>query len=154
MPQKGRPALRAVLLEDALPVSLTPAAADITVVDSFEVPTMPGDIASQVAELSQAVTGRIQSLDPQIVVVRRADMPQRPSNADGPRWRLMATGAVAATARLLVPHTVVRTGRECGAAHGTRKEDVDAEALALVGKQSLVEAAAAALSGLVHDRWS
>jgi hypothetical protein len=102
-------------------------------------------------ELAETVSARIRTLGPDIVVVRRADTPPRASNGEGPRVRLLATGAVAAAARMLVPRTVIRDGKECGAAYGANKAAVDADAATLISGK-LAEAAAAALSGLIADR--
>ena len=152
MPQRNRPALRAVLLEDPHPAGKRPTLADISVVVTFEVPTADEDRATQMKGFAETVSARIRTLAPDIVVVRRADRPQRASNQDGPRIRLMATGAVAAAARLQIPRTTIRTGQECGAAYGHNKEKVDADAASLVGDGTLKEAAAAALAGLIADR--
>jgi hypothetical protein len=151
LPKAGRPALRAVLLEDGLPPTAVPTLADISVAETFEVPTSDDDRAVQLMDLAEAVSGRIRTLHPDLVVVRRADQPPRASNAEGPRVRLLATGAVTAAARLLVVRTTLRTGKECGAAYGGGKNSVDTDAATLVGG-TLVAAAAAALSGLVADR--
>jgi hypothetical protein len=88
-----------------------------------------------------------------LVVIRRADPPPRPNNKDGPRFRLLASGAVTAAARLLVTNTTVRTGKECADAYGSSKESLDTDAKTLVTKDAHVEAAAAALSGLVANRF-
>jgi hypothetical protein len=151
MPAKNRPALRAVLLSDPHPVDTTPSLADMTVVTTFELPTADEDRAKQLKDLAETVSGRIRTLNPDIVVVRRADRPQRASNQEGPRIRLMATGAIAAAARLLVPRTSIRDGKQCGEAYGANKAKIDADASTLVPER-LQEAAAAALAGLVADR--
>lgn len=65
--------------------------------------------------------------------------------------RLLGTGALTAAARLLVVRTALRTGKECGAAYGGGKANVDADAGTLVAKM-YVPAAAAAMAGLVADR--
>ncbi|WP_284753185.1 hypothetical protein [Arthrobacter sp. efr-133-R2A-120] len=124
----------------------------MTFVDFFEVAVTSVDLAEQLKELSVAVTGRLESLRPDIVVVRRADRPPKASNQDGPRFRLMSEGAIAAAARTLVVKTRVRTGKECGAAYGAKKADVEVDAAAFVGKRQLLPAAAAALCGLLADR--
>jgi hypothetical protein len=152
MPAKNRPALRAVLLRDPHPSATAPALTEVTVEDIFEVPTASSeDRATQLKDLAETASGRIRTLRPDIVVVRRADWSRMSSNQDGPRIRLMATGAVAAAARLLVPRTTIRDGRECGVAYGANKESVDKDASTLVVAR-LREAAAAALSGLIADR--
>jgi len=151
MPARNRPALRAVLLQDPQPADTPPSLADVTLVESFEVPTADEDRAKQLKDLAETVSARIRTLKPDIVVIRRADVPPRSSNKEGPRIRLMATGAVAAAARILVARTVIRDGKECGTAYGANKEKVDADASTLVNER-LREAAAAALAGLVADR--
>jgi hypothetical protein len=151
MPARNRPALRAVLLSDPHPPGTTPSLADVTMVDTFEVPTADEDRAKQLSDLAETVSARIRTLRPDIVVIRRADWSSRSSNQEGPRIRLMATGAVAAAARIQIPLTVIRDGRECGTAYGADKEKVDADASTLVHAR-LKEAAAAALAGLVADR--
>src|SRR3954465_11776413 len=47
MPQRNRPAMRAVLLEDPHPAGRRPTLADISVVVTFEVPTADEDRATQ-----------------------------------------------------------------------------------------------------------
>jgi hypothetical protein len=151
MPARNRPALRAVLLRDPHPPGTTPSLAEVTVVETFEVPTADEDRAKQLKDLAETASARIRTLAPDIVVIRRADWSRLSSNQEGPRIRLMATGAVAAAARLLIPRTTIRDGRECGVAYGANKEKVDEDASPLVIPR-LREAAAAALAGLIADR--
>ncbi|MDY7556111.1 hypothetical protein [Cryobacterium sp. 10C3] len=124
----------------------------MTVTDTFEVAATGSDLADQLKELSHAVTGRVESLKPDIVVIRRADRSPRPSNLDGPRLRLMFEGAVTAAARSLISCTTIRTGKECGAAYGKSKADMDFDAETLATKKPLISAVAAAMCGLVADR--
>jgi hypothetical protein len=152
LPNPNRPALRAVLLEDSLGAGNAPSLADINVVDEFDIPTVDDSRATQLMDLAEAISGRIRTLKPDIIVVRRADQPPRASNTEGPRIRLLATGAVTAAARLLVVRTTLRTGKECGSAYGGKKDEVDTDARSLVTSASRVPAAAAALAGLTADR--
>lgn len=151
LPSPNRPALRAVVLEDSLGPSDVPGLGDISVVDTFDVTTIQESRPTQLMDLAEAVSGRIRTLAPDVVVVRRADQPPRPSNAEGPRIRLLATGAVTAAARMLVVKTSLRTGKECGGAYGGKKSDVETDAGTLV-TGTFVPAASAALAGLVADR--
>lgn len=151
MPAKNRPALRAVLLSDPHPPGTAPSLAEVTVVEAFEVPTADENRATQLKDLAETASARIRTLEPDIVVVRRADWSKFANNQEGPKIRLMATGAVAAAARLLVPRTTIRDGKECGEAYGASKDKVDADASTLVNSR-LREAAAAALAGLAADR--
>ncbi len=148
IPASRRPALRAVLLEVQLPADGVPPLTGVTVATTFEVPSVKEDLATQLHELSSAVTARVQTLMPDVVVVRRADVSPRGASGrnEGPRLRLLAEGAIIAAARALVVVTHVRTGRECRLAYGARKEEVEADAATLVPR-ALVPAAAAALSG-------
>ncbi|SEQ78857.1 hypothetical protein SAMN05444745_1116 [Arthrobacter sp. OV608] len=152
IPASKKPTVRAVVLQDSLPADQVPTLSDVIPADCFEVVSTSSDLAGQLKELSAAITGRIESLRPDIVVVRRADRPPKASNQDGPRFRLMSEGAVAAAARMLVGKTTIRTGKECGRAYGTSKSDVEVDAATLVAKRQLFPAAAAALCGLVADR--
>jgi len=148
----GQASLRAVVLSDRLPAAEAPSVADINVDDTFEVTAEMVDLASQLHELASTARGRARSLAPDVIVVRRADRPQRANNTEGPRQRLLAEGAVAAAVRECVVATSIRTGRECGAAFGGSKEQVLEAAGQLVTKAKLLDAAAAALSGLVASR--
>jgi hypothetical protein len=144
--------LRAVLLSDALPAGQVPSLGDISAVDEFDVATYDDDWAVFCKDFAETVSGRIRGLKPDIVVVRRADMAQRPSNLDGPRIRLVASGAVTAAAKILVPKTYLRTGKACADAYGRPKEQLDRDAAGFISKAAQVPAAAAALAGLVADR--
>lgn len=152
LPSRQRAVLRAVLLVDTLGLTDRPDAADITVVESFSIPTDEAEWVGQCRILARDIGGRIDTLEPDVVIVRRADRPARASNEEGPRLRLMATGAVLGAASNLVRETFLRNGKECGATFGGKKDDVDSAAVGLgVGKE-FVEAAAAAWSGLVANR--
>lgn len=121
----------------------------ITVVESFEVPLENRALAAQLGDAAKVVKGRVRSLSPDAVVVRRADRPTRPSNHEGPRKRLLIEGAIAAAAYSESVHTTLLTGKECGQAHGSDKATVDAEAASLVTKK-YQDAAAAALARLAE----
>lgn len=151
LPKRLRPVLSAAVLRDTAAPEAEPALTDIEVVDTFEVVSPASLWAEILGELAKAAAGRLRTIDPEAVVVRRADRPVKPSNADGPRLALLAVGAVTASAHNVVPRTVVRTGKECGTAWGDNKAGVDAAAATLVEKK-FVPAAAAALSGLRADR--
>jgi len=152
IPGNKKPTLRVVVLEDSLPPDQVPITADMRMVDFFEIVATGADLAEQLKEVSHAITGRVESLMPDIVVVRRADWSPRPSNLDAPRFRLLFEGAVVAASRSLVQKTTIRTGKECGTVYGKAKADLDADAETLSTKKVLVQAAAAAMSGLVADR--
>jgi hypothetical protein len=152
LPTPKRPVLRAVLLSDPYDGSQTPSLGEISTSEVFDVPAFDEDWAIFCRDFAETVSGRTRTLKPDIVVVRRADIGKTASNRDGPRIRLVATGAVTAAARILVQKTHLRTGAACGQVCGKSKPDLDAEAGTLVSKAAQVPAAAAALSGLLADR--
>lgn len=123
----------------------------MTVEDSFEVKGDQPDAAVQLGDAAKAVGGRVSSLRPDVVVVRRADRPARASNQEGPRLRLLIEGAITASARNLVPNTHLRNGKDCGAAYGGTKDSLDTEAGQVHGGK-YCEATAAAMSGLAANR--
>lgn len=144
LPNK-RPALRTVVVDDA---NGTPA-----VVDCFDIPTSDESLAAQLHSMARAIDSRARGAG-QLgrVVVRRADIPPRPSNAEGPKLRLLAEGAVIAAVRDVLPAIDVGTGKDIGRWHGSNKEGADGAArtmLETAGRDSrYVDAAAAALAGL------
>jgi len=123
----------------------------LRVEDSFEVKESVEDVAVRLGELSKKVRGRARSIAPEGIVIRRADRPKRSSNNEGPRLRLLAEGAVTGAAYEVVRNTVIRNGKDCGAAFGTSKDGLDTEAETVLGGK-YAEATAAALSGLVGNR--
>ncbi len=144
LPNK-RPALRTVVVDDA--------GGAPTVAECFDIPASDEPLAAQLHSLARAADSRARSAG-QIhrVVVRRADVPPRASNAEGPKLRLLAEGAVIAAVRDVVPAVDVGTGKDIGRWHGSNKQGADGAAsavLAPAGRDSkYVDAAAAALAGL------
>ena len=123
----------------------------VTVQDSFEIRADQIDLAVQLGDAAKNVSGRLRSLKPDVVVVRRADRPIRPSNQEGPRLRLLLEGAITGAAHEIIANTRIRNGRACGIAFGSSKDDLDAHAASLHGGK-FKEATAAALSGLAEGR--
>lgn len=119
--------------------------------ESFEIKADQINLAVQLGDAATGVSGRLRSLRPDVVVVRRADRPVRPSNQEGPRLRLLMEGAITAVAHQVIANTRLRNGRDCGAAYGVPKDVLDAEAAALHGGR-FKEATAAALSGMAEGR--
>lgn len=152
-PKPMRPAVRVVLLSDSLGVTQTPTLADITVVDEFELTSAEEDWAKLARDYGQAASGRISSLQPGAIIIRRADRPQRPNNKDGPRVRLVIEGALAAAAYQHVANTHLLTGAACASAYDkSNKNALDMAAGGLVSKAVRMEAASAALTALVAHR--
>lgn len=82
----------AVVLEGVIsggPLDLT----SVVVSSSFEFKEDFGeDLASLLGTLAKKVSGRIRSIDPDVVVVRRADWNRNTGGQRGPRLRLLAEG--------------------------------------------------------------
>lgn len=148
-----RPVVRVVLLRDPFGADQLPALEDMTLETEFDL-TLPDDDWAELAiGYFRAVSGRVSTLSPDIVIVRRADMPARPTNKDGPRLRLVVEGAVTAAAHEHVANTHLRTGVACAHAyHRSSKAVLDADAAGLVERSNRAQAAAAAMSGLIDKR--
>lgn len=145
---KSKSIVTFVLLDDHAEEHVPSA---VTVLDTFELPLEERPLAAQLGEAAKVVKGRVRSLSPDAVVVRRADRPTRASNQDAPRKRLLIEGAITAAAYSEILNTTLLTGKECGQSHGSDKATVDAQAGALVQKK-YQEAAAAALARLAEGR--
>lgn len=144
---KTRPILTFVVLEGWAPdVDGTDS---VIVQSKFEIPLEDRLLAAQLGEAAKSTRGRVQSLGPDAVVVRRADMSSRPSNREAPRTRLLIEGAIVAAAYAEVLATELLTGKECGRAYGTDKASIEALADELVPTK-YKEATAAALAGLAQ----
>lgn len=136
--------MRVVVLDDHATVPLDLSV--VEVVDVFEIKSDQPDLATVLGEASKALAGRVRSISPDRVVVRRAETPAKPSNTEGPRKRLLVEGSVVGAAYQVLHDVVIRSGRDCGTAYGKKKGDMDADARSLV-ESRYVEAASAALSG-------
>lgn len=148
-----RPVVRAVLLSDPLGATQTPTLADVTVDDEFELTSPDSDWAKLAADYAQAASGRISTLRPGAVIIRRADRPQRPNNYDGPRLRLVIEGALSAASYQHVANTHLLTGAACaGAYNHSDKNALETDAKRFVTKAARGEAAGAALCALVAFR--
>ena len=121
---RGLAVVSAVLLDDHLPPSAASDLTTIEVVEKFEVKADSDDPALQVAKTSKAIRGRIQSLHPDRVAVRRADRPLKPSNTEGPRTRLLVEGGITASAFDIVDDTTLRSGKSCGSVYGKPKAEL------------------------------
>jgi hypothetical protein len=148
-----RTTVAVVVLDDHAQPAERLALQSVTVEETFKITADQIDLAVQLGDAARNLSGRLRSLRPDVVVVRRADQPTRPSNKEGPRLRLLMDGALTAAAQEVVSNTVIRNGKDCGAAYGSSKGGLDADAEGLYGGQ-YTEATAAALSGLVANRVS
>jgi len=144
--------VRAVLLEDPYDSSTVPTLADVTVAKEFDLTTTHTRWEQMAGQYYADVSGRIDTLKPDIVVVRRADFHRSRGNGDGPRMRLVIEGAISAAAIGHVASTYLRPGTECARLYGKDKKDMDDDAKTKVTRNDRAEAAAAALSGLFGNR--
>lgn len=116
-------------------------------VDSGELRTAELSIIDQINDLSRKFSSLLSGMDPDVVVIRVADVSPRPSRKASPRHRLMIEGALAyVCAEQPVSEVLLRNGKEVGEALGIAKDEAMSEGKALDPKRE--EAAAAALSGL------
>lgn len=152
MPKPGRPVVNCVILEDLHGPADALVLADVSLVEAFSFKTAHVAWAEMVSQYFAEVSGRVSTLSPDIVVIRRADVYIKARVGDGPRLRLAVEGAVTAAARAHVKNTHLRTGGDCATRYGQSKDKMDADALTLTTHKSQQEAAAAALSGLFGNR--
>lgn len=152
MPKPGRPVVRCVVLDDPHGPAHPPALTDVSQFEAFDLATAQADWASIASQFFQNVSGRVSSLTPEVVVVRRADVYKVGRLGDGPRLRLVVEGAITAAAKSHIASTHLRTGAECATKYGQDKGALEADAITLTANKHHTEAAAAALSGLFGNR--
>lgn len=146
-----RMTVSAVVLDDHAALSDSFDPERVTVEAEFEVKSDQPDLAVQLGDTAKTITGRLRSLQPDVVVVRRADLPMRASNKEGPRLRLLMEGAVTAASHEVIAHTSIRNGKDCGRVFGSNKDALDSDAESVRGGK-FKEATAAALSALSANR--
>jgi hypothetical protein len=137
LPTKARPAARCVVLD------VTDAS--VALVEAFELASIRAPVPEQLRDMAVAARSRAQSLAVGAVWVRRADVPPRPSKAEGPKVRLLCEGAVTACVHEVVASVAVGDGKEIGATLGMSKLQADRRGSDLVSGGG-GEAAAAALA--------
>lgn len=148
---KKRATVHAVLLDDGAGDDAPFDVASVRVIDEFDIPVDEDNLATQLGDAGETIAGRVRSLQPDRIVVRRADRPMKPSNMEGPRTRLLVDGALTASAQRVVADTALRSGKDCASAYGVSKDELDALA-ATVATARRKEATAAALSGIAEGR--
>ncbi len=136
---KGRPTARCVLVEGTTSAP--------TFVEAFDLTSSNDTLPEQLHDLATGLRSRLSGLKPDRVVVRRADVPPKPSNKEGPRLRLLAEGALVAAAMDEVRSVTVVPGKDLAAMAGYDKAGLDDHAAASLPTAPL-EAAAAAIVGL------
>jgi|tagenome__1003787_1003787.scaffolds.fasta_scaffold20909378_1 hypothetical protein len=141
IPSRGRPAADVVVLEGSWGA--------VTHQTTFELTSAHDDLPAVLRDLAAGLSSRLSGLAVDRVVVKRADKPARPNNYLGPKTRLLAEGAITATARATVDHVVLADGKDLAAACPVaNKAALIAEARRAV-PGAPEDAAAAALAGLV-----
>jgi hypothetical protein len=139
-----RPSVRVVVLDDATGAPM--------VVKTEDIPSAAVDIVEQLSHAGKTVESRLQGLQVDRVVVRRADFSKKARNTEGPRIRLLVEGAVTAAARNVNVETRLAPGKDIADGCSMKKDDLDAEAKQLIGSagehKKYSEAAAATLAGL------
>jgi len=108
----------------------------------FELTTAAEELPEQLYDLASNLRSRIAGLKPDSVLVRRADLPPRASNREGPRERLLVEGALVMAAREDVRRTYLLNGRDAAARAGLTKPKLDALAKHLDGTATLAVVAA------------
>jgi hypothetical protein len=140
---RKRPSAELVVLEGLSPV---------VVLESHSFTADDTDLCTQLHDAAEAMRSHLRDRGLERVVVRRADHPPKPSNAEGPRLRLLTEGAVASAARSVVVDTRIGTGRETGAWYGGTKATLEFAASNLINGVGLpplyLGSAAAALAAL------
>ncbi len=120
---EGRPTARAVALDD---FSGSPV-----FVEKFELTGDDVEFAQQLVELSKGMASSIGGMNPDRVVVRRADFLPAASRAEGTKLRLLAEGAICAAAREHIADTRIATGKVIGKWDWRDKDALEADAKAL-----------------------
>jgi hypothetical protein len=140
MTAKQRPTAHVVVLEGSW--------ASPSVVEAFDLTSVDEDKPTQLTRLAAGLRSRAKGLEPDRVVIRRADYFKVASSAEGPRMRLLAEGAMAAAAKEVVDDVLLLTGKDTATfSQAASKADLEAHAGAVLPGLH-VEAAGAALAGL------
>lgn len=141
IPSKGRPAADVVVLDGVW--------AAHTHVTTFKLTSTHDDLPTVLQDLAAGLASHLSGLQVDRVVIRRADKPTRPSNYEGPRTRLLAEGAMTACAKAAIDDVMLADGKTLGGrCPAGSKASLQAEVAAHLAGEP-VDAAAAALSGLV-----
>ncbi|MFD6492923.1 hypothetical protein [Streptomyces sp. NPDC060188] len=128
-------------------VELDGERANPVLVESGELRTGDLSIIDQIGDLARKFSSLLSGMKPDVVVIRVADVPPRPSRKASPRHRLMIEGALAyVCAEEDVRDVFLRNGKEVGEALNLTKDEAMNKGKALDARRA--EAAAAALSGL------
>jgi hypothetical protein len=115
-------------------------------------PVDKSDLPRALHEVAATFESLVKGLNPDCVVIRRADFIAKASRNDARSERLLIEGAITAGIRGAVVHTILATGKDVGSRCGTDKATAEAAAKAFMKAEGqplrYAEAASAALSGL------
>lgn len=123
----------------------------IQTVTTYVAKSQDEDLAIQISRIAKSVRGQVQSLRPELVVIRRADQGPIARNGEGPRLRLLIEGGIIAACADLNTKVILRSGNECVRASTMSKEELVALAKQLESVSTpYLEAATAALAWALH----
>lgn len=144
MTSKKRPSASLVALDGAWDAA--------TVTKSFELTSSADDVATQMLDLTRGLRSYLSAADTDAIVIRRADQSPIASNAEGPRRRLLAGGALIAGTREENETVLAKSGRELAeASPATNKEALDNHARRSLRARSF-RPSLRPWSAFVHDR--
>ena len=103
----------------------------MVVEETFELVPRGDTLADRLGDLGAAFANRVDGLNPDAVVVRRAEQTARPSKKEGPKQRLLAEGALVYAAASVGARVVLLTGQSLAQKSGTTKREMDAAAESL-----------------------
>lgn len=118
---------------------------EILIGSTFEHVPRGDSTAEIVGDLGMVFASRVGGLNPDVVVVRRAERTQGLSRREGPKLRLLAEGAVVHAAASVGVRVVLLSGQELAQKAGTNKQAMD-DAAESLAPEKYKESVAAAMS--------
>lgn len=140
LPSRGRPKAAVVIVDGAVHAP--------NLVDAFDLTTDSDELSNAIHDIAANLRNRLQGLRVDRVVIRRADIPPRANNREGPRTRLLVEGGLVIGARDVVDDVILAVGRDVAGRVGRSKAQLDEDGASLTGGERS-GAAAAAISGLL-----
>jgi hypothetical protein len=107
IPSRGRPTADVVVVDGTWGA--------VTHVTTFQLTSAHDDLPTLLRDLGAGVSSRLSGMVVDRVVIKRADKPTRPNNYPGPKTRLLAEGAITASARAKVDETILADGKDLAA---------------------------------------
>lgn len=93
--------------------------------ETFELVPRGDSLADRLGDLGAVFANRVKGLNPDAVVVRRAEQTARPSKKEGPKQRLLAEGALVYAAASVGVRVELLSGRDLAQKSGTDKKAMD-----------------------------